>query len=156
MDKIIELLRKFQMPTFADLLEKYKAVISYLFFGGCATLINIGTYIICFDMFNIGNMTSNVIAWVTAVIFAFFTNKLWVFESKSFDGKVFFWEMFSFFGCRLLTLVVDLAIMYVGVDVMHWNEILFKVIANIVVIILNYVASKLIIFKKKDTMETEQ
>ena len=64
--------------------------------------------------------------------------------------------MFSFFGCRLLTLVVDLAIMYVGVDVMHWNEILFKVIANIVVIILNYVASKLIIFKKKDTMETEQ
>ena len=156
MDKIIELLRKWQMPTYADLLEKYKAVISYLFFGACATFINIGTYIICFDVFHISNMVSNVIAWVTAVIFAFFTNKLWVFESKSFDGKVFFWEMFSFFGCRLLTLVVDLAIMYVGVDVMQWNEILFKVIANIVVIILNYVASKLIIFKKKDTMETEQ
>ena len=155
MNKIIEIMRKLNMTTFADLLEKYKAVVSYLFFGACATFINIGTYIICFDGLHISNMISNVIAWVTAVIFAFFTNKLWVFESKSFDGKVFFREMFSFFGCRLLTLVVDLAIMYVGVDVMHWNEILFKIIANIVVIILNYVASKLIIFKKNDATETQ-
>ena len=71
--KIIEIMRKLNMTTFADLLEKYKAVVSYLFFGACATFINIGTYIICFDGLHISNMISNVIAWVTAVIFAFFT-----------------------------------------------------------------------------------
>jgi putative flippase GtrA len=83
---------------------------------------------------------------VLAVLFAYITNKLFVFESKSFASSVLKKEMLSFFWCRLLTGIIDVAIMYVTVDLFLRDSTSWKVISNILVILLNYIASKRIIF----------
>lgn len=137
------------MSTIIELIKKYKSVISYLFFGVCTTVINIATYYLCYNISGIANVPSTVIAWVVAVVFAYITNKLFVFDSKSFKADVLVREVASFFGCRLLTGILDVIIMYVAVDVMDMNSTLWKLVSNVLVIILNYVASKLVIFKKK-------
>ena len=128
---------------------KYKSLISYAFFGVLTTAINIVTYAVCYNKIGISNVVSNVIAWILACSFAFVTNKLWVFESKSVEIKVVIYELITFFSCRLATGLLDLAIMYVSVDILAWNSTLMKCISNVIVIIANYVASKLVIFKKK-------
>jgi putative flippase GtrA len=84
---------------------------------------------------------------VLSVLFAYITNKLFVFESKSFDAHVLKKEIISFFGCRFFTGVMDVAIMYVTVDLFHSNSTHWKVASNILVIIINYIVSKLVIFK---------
>ena len=118
-------------------------VLSYLFFGGCTTLVNIVTFWLL-RLLKVGVYTSNTIAWVLSVLFAFITNRLFVFQSK---GKILK-EIVSFFGFRLLSLLFDMGIMYLFIDVLKWNDIISKVIANIFVIIINYVFSKVFIFKK--------
>ena len=75
------------MEKIKELLKKYKFIILYGIFGVLTTIINIVTYALCYDMFNISNVVSNIIAWVLSVLFAFITNKIWVFESKCFDFK---------------------------------------------------------------------
>ena len=126
--------------------RKYKMPLLYLFFGGLTTLINIIAYFICHHISNLTNVTSTVIAWILSVILAFITNKFYVFESKS---KSILFELVSFFTCRLGTGILDLSIMYLTVDVLKWNDLLMKIISNVIVILLNYILSKLIIFKKE-------
>ena len=128
--------------------NKYKEGLLYLFFGGCSTLINILTFFIC-RQFELSIVVSNMIAWTTAVIFAFITNKLIVFDSKNMDKKVVMKETISFFIARVISLGFDMGIIYLMIDVMKIHEIISKVVANIVVIILNYIFSKLFIFKKE-------
>ena len=128
--------------------HKYKEVISYLFFGGCTTLINIISYML-FRAANIDMLISNSLAWVVSVLFAFITNKLFVFESRNVGFKKTMVECIYFFVCRLLSLVFDLGFMYLLVDIFSCNELLSKIASNIIVIIINYVLSKLLIFKKK-------
>ena len=137
------------IDTIKKLCIKYKSLISYAFFGVLTTAINIVTYAVCYNKIGISNVVSNVIAWILACSFAFVTNKLWVFESKSVEIKVVIYELITFFSCRLATGLLDLAIMYVSVDILAWNSTLMKCISNVIVIIANYVASKLVIFKKK-------
>ena len=120
--------------------------ILYLIFGGLTTLINIVAYFVCYNLLEISNVTSNIIAWVVAVFFAFVTNKVYVFESKS---KSILYELSTFLACRLGTGVLDLGIMYFTVDILKWNALLMKIISNVIVIVLNFVFSKMIIFKKK-------
>lgn len=129
--------------------EKYKEVIRYGIAGVATTVINIVVYGVCYDMIGISNVTSTVIAWILSVLFAFVSNKIWVFESKSLELPLLIKETITFFGCRLATGVLDLAIMYVTVDIMAWNSMLMKCISNVIVIVVNYVASKLMIFAKK-------
>lgn len=136
------------MKKLLDLFLKYKAPILYIFFGGVTTVVNIGVYWLCYDISGISNSLSNVISWFFSVLIAYITNKIWVFESKRFDFRVLFPEMASFFACRIATGVIDLGIMYIAVDILHYPGVIFKVISNVIVIILNYVASKLVIFKK--------
>ena len=128
--------------------QKYRDVILYLFFGGCTTVLNIVVYYLCYNVAGIPNVPSTCIAWILSVLFAYLTNKVYVFQSKSFKKEVLLREGLQFFGCRLLTGILDVAIMFVAVDLLHWNGLVWKVISNILVIILNYVASKLLIFKK--------
>ncbi len=135
--------------TIKRLCTKYKSLISYGVFGVLTTVINIVSYAVCYNTVGISNVVSNIIAWILACSFAFVTNKLWVFESKSTEMKVVIYELITFFGCRLATGLLDLAIMYVSVDLMNWNSTLMKCISNVIVIVANYVASKLVIFKKK-------
>lgn len=137
------------MDRLIDLLKKYKGVIAYLFFGGCTTVINIVVYSIFYSCLHFSNIGSNIIAWIIAVLFAFITNKLFVFDSTSFKEKVLLYEMLSFLACRLLTGLLDIGIMYITVDYLKLNALLWKVVSNIIVIIINYIASKLVIFKKK-------
>lgn len=136
------------MEKLLGLLSKYKSFITYGIFGALTTLINIGIYSLCYQQIGIGNVASNVIAWIVAVLFAFVTNKIFVFESKSLVPAVLFAEAVSFFGCRLATGILDVVIMYVTVDLLALNSTLMKCISNVLVIIVNYVASKFLIFKK--------
>ena len=131
------------------LLEKYKSLIRYGIFGALTTIINIAAYAVVYHKFGISNVVSNIIAWVLAVVFAFVTNKLWVFDSKTLEIRTLLFELTSFFACRLATGLLDLAIMYVAVDKMAFNSTIMKCLSNIFVIIANYIFSKLVIFKKK-------
>lgn len=131
------------------LLEKYRSLILYVLFGGLTTLVNLVCYHLCYNVLSLPNLAATAIAWFFSVVFAFVTNKLWVFDSKSLEAKVLLYELATFFSCRIATGLVDLAIMYVAVDVMAWNELVWKLASNVIVVILNFVASKLIIFKKK-------
>ena len=134
-----------------SLLLRYKEQLLYVFFGGLTTLINMAVYALCMQVFGWVNVPSVIIAWVLSVLFAFVTNKLWVFESRETDRATLLREGASFFGARAATGVLDVIIMYLAVDCLGWNATLWKLISNILVIILNYVASKLFIFNKKQS-----
>ena len=95
-----------------ELLKKYKFIILYGIFGVLTTIINIVTYGVFYSVLGVSNVISNIIAWVLSVLFAFITNKLWVFESKSFDFKLFMKELGCFTVCRLITGALDLGIMF--------------------------------------------
>ena len=137
------------MELLKKIIIKYKSFISYAVFGVLTTIVNIVTYNLCYYQVGISNTFSNVIAWVFAVAFAYFTNKIWVFESKSWKWEILRREVATFVSCRLATGILDIIIMYICVDIMQWHAMVMKIISNVLVIILNYVFSKLVIFKKK-------
>jgi len=140
--------------TIKKLFFKYKEVISYLFFGVLTTAVNIGTFALCNNYLKIDWGTSNIIAWIISVLFAYITNKLFVFEAKNTNILK---EILSFVAFRLLSLGFDQASMYIMIDRMQIDSFIAKIIANVIVIILNYVFSKLFVFKKgSDMMETKK
>ena len=128
-------------------MKKYKGLILYGIFGVATTLVNILVYFICSKLFNLDVIPGTIIAWFIAVVFAFITNKTFVFESKTKELNDLIREIVEFFSCRLLTGILDMIIMYVFVSKLHFNDMIIKVFSNVIVIILNYVASKLVIFK---------
>lgn len=131
----------------SGLLEKYKDVIPYAVFGVLTTLVNIISYWICAHPLGMPVMVSTVIAWILAVLFAYLTNRKWVFHSEADNSKAVLKEIGLFFAARLGTGVIDWASMFIFVDLMSFNDVVIKTLANIVVIILNYIASKFLIFK---------
>lgn len=139
-----------------NMFTKYKHIICYLFFGLITTVVNIGTYWLCYDILHIPNLISNFIAWVTAVIVSFVTSKIWVFESKSWNRSVLIPEIIKFFGARIATFLIDEAIMGVGVDLLHFNGMIMKVVSGIVVVILNYVFSRLWVFGKNSGVNKDK
>lgn len=145
------------------LFNKYKELISYVFFGVLATIVNLVSFKI-FDAILGENLylITNVVSWLITVIFAYFTNKLWVFESKSWKASVVVKELIGFFGARIFSLVVEEAGLWLMIDICHMGDIswdiftfslsgnmIAKIIMQVVVVILNYVFSKLVIFKHK-------
>lgn len=128
-----------------DLYKKYKEIINYLIFGGLTTLISIITYALFAKVFHIDYLISNVLSWIIAVLFAYITNKIFVFESKS---KKNIKEITSFFFFRVVSLIMEMVILYIFVDMLHIDDLVTKIIAQIIVIVSNYVFSKLFIFKK--------
>ena len=136
------------MHKIIEALRKNKQLLLYLFFGICTTAINTICYWLLYDVLPFGNLLSTILAWLAAVIFAFITNKLFVFESKRTSTQKCINEVVSFFGCRLLTGILDVVIMVVAVDMLQWDGLLWKLISNIIVTIINYIASKFWIFKK--------
>ena len=128
--------------------DKYKDVILYLVFGVFTTVVNIVSYWLCAHVLGLGVMASSVIAWALAVFFAYVTNRTMVFHSSATGKGAILKEIGSFFACRLGTGVVDWVIMFVFVTVLHFNDMIVKIAANIIVIVLNYVLSKFVIFKK--------
>lgn len=138
------------MNKIKEIFFKYKEQILYVLFGAFTTVVNIVTFAVCADMLHVGTYVSNLIAWILSVAFAYITNKIWVFESHTTDFKGVMREVISFVGARILTLGMDMVIMYIGIDIMHINQLITKILANIVVIVANYIFSKLFIFKKAD------
>lgn len=127
-----------------DLFLKYKEVIMYLIFGVLTTVVNIVVYYMMADIMHIQYMISNVVAWFLSVLFAYITNRAYVFESQS---QNILKEMISFFGARLATGIMDMAMMCFFVELHILPGFIAKVISNVFVIIANYVLSKLVVFK---------
>ncbi len=126
--------------------NRFKSVFLYLLCGFLATLINIVSFYLLDKIFN-NIYISNIIAWTISLVFAFITNKLLVFESKSMDNKLVLKESFLFVFFRVVTLLIEMVLLGFLVKALFVDKIVSKIITNIVVIILNYVFSKLIIFK---------
>jgi len=136
------------MNKIKELFIRYKEVILYIIFGGLTTLINIVVYWICRNLLKIQVVPADIIAWILSVIFAYVTNKIWVFESKSTKASVLIREVAEFFAARLFSLGFDVLFLYVTVEKFSWPDLPMKIIANVVVIVLNYLFSKLLIFRK--------
>ena len=139
-----------------NLVKKYTPFLLYAMFGVLTTVVNLVAYWLFAHVMNIGTMASTMIAWIAAVLFAYLTNRKWVFGSEAIKVREVIREVASFFVCRLATGIVDWACMLVFVDLLRFNDMVIKVAANIVVIILNYVASKLVIFKRKQGTKCEK
>ena len=131
-----------------ELFLKYKEVIAYLFFGGLTTVVNIVAYFVCTSIFALNYLVANAIAWVVSVAFSYVTNRTWVFESKVKGFSAILREVTAFVGCRVLSGVMDMAIMFVSVDLIGIPDGIAKFITQVVVVVLNYLFSKLIIFRK--------
>ncbi len=177
-DKIRELLFKiFKKESFVGkLIDKFftKEIVSYVFFGVLTTIVNLAVFYLTkklfsaigwngvfntivpedskiVELFSGGSeyLDANLIAWIAGVIFAFVTNKLFVFESKSWKPSVAGKEFTGFMSARIFSLVIEMLGMFVMVTLLTWNELVAKLIVGFVVIIMNYIFSKLLIFKKK-------
>ena len=133
------------------LIIKNKEIIKYLIFGILTTLVNILCFYIL-DKLNIDIYINNTISWIVSVIFAFITNKLYVFESKSLDIKTIFKEGTSFLGARIFSYFVDMGTIYLLFDGLKINKLISKIVSNIIVIIINYIFSKFIFKKKKGSI----
>ena len=132
--------------------EKYKEIINYLIFGVLTTVISLIVYYgLTFTIINPDDalmlQVANVISWIAGVLFAYFTNRKYVFESKN-TNKIK--EFTSVVGARVTTLLLDMAIMGLGVTILHGNDKIMKLISQILVIVGNYVLSKVFVFRKKE------
>ena len=128
---------------------KYKEVLLYLIFGGLTTVVSLVTFWLAGHPLGLNTLIANVVSWICAVTFAYVTNAKWVFEAKPETGGERFRQFVSFYAGRLATLGVEELILFVFVTLLHCNDMLIKVIAQVVVVVLNYVISKLLVFRKK-------
>ena len=123
-----------------------KELIMYFIFGVLTTVVNFVVYLLFARFLNVNYLISNVLAWFFSVLFAYVTNRIWVFESKSSNILK---EMSLFFGGRIFSGVVDTALMYLLIDILAVGDVISKIIIQVIVVILNYVISKIIVFKDK-------
>ena len=131
-----------------QLVEKYWDILSYLFFGVLTTVVNYVVYLPCYNTLGLSAVVSNGIAWVVAVAFAYLTNKPFVFKSNDWSAKTVIPELSKFVGCRVGSGLAESLILLVAVDLLGWNGNLWKLLTNVLVVILNYIGSKLLVFKK--------
>lgn len=132
-----------------EMMEKYKDIVPYAIFGILTTIINIVVYLFFAHILKKEVMLSTLAAWFLSVLFAYVTNRKWVFHSGVLTFSNIIREAVAFLICRLATGIADILIMLIFVNIFHFNDLFIKIISNIAVIILNYVASKWIIFNHK-------
>ena len=130
------------------LVEKYWDIVTYLIFGVLTTVVNYLVYLPIYNLLGASAVVSNAIAWVAAVAFAFLTNKPFVFKSHDWSAKTVLPELSKFVGCRVASGVLETLILLLAVDILGWNGNIWKIITSVLVVILNYVASKLLVFRK--------
>lgn len=131
-----------------NLIEKHWDILSYLFFGVLTTIVNYVVYLPCYNLLGLSAVVSNGIAWVIAVAFAYLTNKPFVFKSNDWSAKTVVPELSKFVGCRIGSGLAESLILLLAVDILGWNGNLWKLLTNVLVVILNYIGSKLLVFKK--------
>lgn len=147
-DRVAESPSPSPMGRVTELLSAYKDVILYLVFGVLTTIVNIVTYWVCAHPLGLGTLASSVIGWFASVSFAFLTNRTWVFHSDVTGAAGIAREAVAFFGGRLATGFVDWAGMWLLVDVLSLPDLWTKAGLNVIVVVLNYVISKLVVFRK--------
>lgn len=137
------------LNQFRSLWEKYRSILIYLIFGVLTTAVNYLVYIPCLNLLGLSASVSNVIAWCVAVLFAFLTNKPFVFESKDWSAKTVVPEFTKFVGTRVASGLMETVILMVAVDMLGWNGVIWKLVTSVIVVILNYIGSKLLVFRRK-------
>ena len=136
------------MEKMKTLMARYRDVIVYLVFGVLTTAVNYIVYLPCYNVLGLSGSASNAIAWVVAVAFAYLTNKPFVFQSHDWSAKTVIPELTKFLGCRIGSGVLETAIIFLTVDWLGWNGNVMKLLTSVLVVVLNYIGSKLLVFKK--------
>lgn len=131
------------------LLRKHRELVSYVFWGVMTTAVNYVTYFLLRNAFQVPLIASNVTAWAVSVLFAYFVNKLFVFQSRDWNWRVALRELWQMVAARVFSLGLETTILWLFVEKLLCNETAVKLIANMVVIVVNYVLSKFVIFRKK-------
>ena len=132
-----------------ELFNKYRSMILYVLFGAGTTLVNILVYGGATRLLRLDEMAANVLAWFLSVLFAYVTNRTWVFDSGVTGFSALIKEAGSFFAARVATGLMDQGIMFLCVKALHFPDLPVKIASNVLVIILNYVFSKWLVFRKK-------
>lgn len=130
--------------------RKYQEGIDYLFWGGVAFVLSMVLFYIFANMMMIEEQIANIITWVICVIFTYITNRTFVFKSKTKGMKAITKEFAEFTTARLATLVLENVVLFICIDLLVWHNMIAKLIGQFLVIVSNYVLSKLWIFKKKE------
>lgn len=130
------------------LIVKYWDIVSYLFFGVLTTVVNYLVYLPLYNGLGMSATVSNAIAWVVAVAFAYLTNKPFVFKSYDWSMKTVIPELAKFVGCRIGSGAMETLILLLTVDILGWNGNVWKLLTSVLVVILNYIGSKLLVFRK--------
>jgi putative flippase GtrA len=155
------LMSKGFLKKFEPFYRLHKEILMYLFFGGCTTIVGIIFYAIPIMLINLPDVTlfgikintavqvSNVISWICAVTFAYVTNRTWVFEDKAHGAKDTARECFAFFAGRLVTLIIENILLNIAAASLGMDEIIAKIAVSVITVILNYIISKLFVFKEK-------
>ena len=139
------------MSKLINLYQKYKELINYLIVGGLTTVVSLGVYYGCVLTFlnpevPVQLQAANVLSWIAAVTFAYFTNRKYVFESKNEKRLQ---EAAAFYGSRVTTQLLDMFCMFLMVTLMGWNDKVAKLIVQVLVTVANYILSKFLVFRKK-------
>jgi len=135
------------LNIFEPFYKKHKEVLMYLFFGGLAFFLNVVLFAVI-DTFGVNELINNIVCWGICVLFQFFTNRTWVFDGHVNNSREFIKQLGSFVSGRVSTLIIEEVILAVFITWLGMNAVVIKLIAQVVVIVLNYIISKLIVFKK--------
>lgn len=147
-DRMIRAVLKIMPEPIQRFYDKHEAALLYIFFGGLTTVVSIGTQYLSIWL-GAPTTLSTTVSWICAVTFAFFTNKHCVFKSETRGASAYLKEALAFYGARLVSYFLELGFMLATVDYFHLNAYIMKLIAQIFVLVINYLFSKLVIFKKK-------
>lgn len=137
------------MGKLKDLIRKHRDILIYLVFGVLTTAVNYIVYLPCYNLLGLSSSVSNVLAWAAAVIFAFLTNKPLVFRSHDWSAKTVLTELTGFVGTRLGSGALETLILLLAVDMLGGNGTFWKLLTSVLVVVLNYVGSRLLVFRKE-------
>ena len=129
--------------------KKYKEILLYLFFGGLTSVVSIVSYAYCDVIMGMNPLIANVSSWILAVTFAYITNKIWVFQVEIHGKKELLQQMVSFYTGRLLTLGIEEVILFIFITKCGFNSLVVKIVAQVVVVVSNYIISKCFVFRDK-------
>lgn len=132
-----------------NMIKQHWAVISYLFFGVLTTAVNYAVYLPLYNIAHFSAAASNCIAWIAAVAFAYLTNKPFVFKNNDWTLANVIPELLRFIGCRIGSGAAETLIIYITVDMLCWNGNVIKLFTSVLVVVLNYIGSKMFVFRKK-------
>lgn len=137
------------METVRKLWQKYRHLVIYVIFGTLTTVVNYAVYLPLYNWLHLSATVSDIIAWGVSVIFAYVTNKAYVFHSPDWSAKVVAKELVSFLGCRVVSGVIEVLILMLTVDILAWDGNWMKLITSMLVVFVNYFGSKFWVFKSR-------